>query len=209
MKFIPLVLGQEYTLTLHGQSAGTFSLDIQEQTGNTVTTSTTIADVPTTAQTTASLTITNGVADASSLTVDENGDGSTDIELTPSIGETTTYTAPVAEVAETSSGTSSGSKSTSHSTTEAVTVTVADSATVALAPTNTQTEKTTQTEPSIQSQTLAFGGEASVVPPPIPKEERTQTASVYDAFAPLAELIKSLLYNIWQGTLAFLKYFLL
>jgi len=211
VKYLIAPAGQEYTLTLHGQSAGTFSLDIQEQTGNTVTTSTTIADVPTTAQTTASLTITNSVADASSLTVDENGDGSTDIELTPVTGETTTYTAPVAEVTDTSSGTSSGSKSTSHSTTEAVTVTVADTATVTVtaAPTATQIEAVTQTEPSIQSQTLAFEGEASVVPSPSPKEDRTQTASVYDAFTPLAELIKSLLYNLWQGTLALLKYFLL
>lgn len=204
VKYLIAPSGQEYILSLHGQSEGTFSLDIQEQTGNTVTTSTTIAGVPTTAQTKASLTITNGVADASSLTVDEDGNGSTDIELTPAAGETTTYSAPAAEVADTSTGTSSGTRPTSQSSAELVTVATTNPATVFQTPAVAQSRKQAYTVVSTQIQDPIFEGTTASS---APKQSHTQTASVYDAFAPFAEFIKSLLYNLWSKALALVKYF--
>ena len=66
-----------YTLNMNGQASGTFSLDIQESSGGVITASTTIANVPTTASTLASLTISGGLDTVSVLTVDENGDGKT------------------------------------------------------------------------------------------------------------------------------------
>lgn len=204
VKYLIAPAGQEYTLALHGQAEGTFSLDIQEQTGNTVTTSTTIADVPTTAQTTATLTITNGVADASSLAVDEDGDGSTDIEVTPVAGETTSYTAPATEVTDTSSSTSSGSKSATQSATETATLAVADSTTVAQAPITLQVDTTTHTAPYTPYQLQTTEATTSVVASTTPTQ--TQTASVYDAFAPFTQWIKTLLYNIWTNFLRIITF---
>ena len=83
-----------YSLTMNGQSDGTFSLDIQESSGGIVTASSTIANVPTTANTLASLTISGGLDTASALTVDENGDGEDVITITPQIGETVNYEPP-------------------------------------------------------------------------------------------------------------------
>lgn len=206
VKYLIAPAGQKYTLALRGQSAGTFSLDIQEQTGNTVTTSTTIADVPTTAQTAASLTITNGVTDASSLTVDENGDGSTDIEMTPVIGETTTHTTPVTKVTETSSGRTSGSKSITQSSIKSNTVTVNETAT------DTQTLAISQGvaafygATSTLSQVHAVEATTSTAVSSTTEKNRTQTASVSDAFVPFTEWLKIVLYNLWKSMLYIIQH---
>ena len=94
VKYIIAPQGISYTLTLHGQDSGAFSLDIQEYSGGVVTSASTIANVPTTANTLASLTITNGLDTASALTVDKNGDGAGIISLTPKVGETVSYVEP-------------------------------------------------------------------------------------------------------------------
>ena len=90
----------EYQLTLHGLGSGMFSLDIQEQIGDTIVASTTIANVPVTTSTTASMTIHGSVANTSPLTVDEDGDGTTDITISPLTNEIVSYApalpAPVA-----------------------------------------------------------------------------------------------------------------
>jgi pimeloyl-ACP methyl ester carboxylesterase len=78
--------GQQYQLAIHGTSTEPFTLDIQEMVGNVVTASTTIADVPSTDKTVAVLSITNGIADASPLAVDTDGDGATDYSVSPVTG---------------------------------------------------------------------------------------------------------------------------
>jgi hypothetical protein len=88
VKYAIAAAGSTYKLVMKGQGNGTFSLDIQEQSGNTVTQTTTLADIPVTSSTLAALTITSGAIDASSLQVDENGDGSVDYELAPRVGRT-------------------------------------------------------------------------------------------------------------------------
>jgi pimeloyl-ACP methyl ester carboxylesterase len=206
VKYLIAPAGQKYTLALRGQSAGTFSLDIQEKLGNAVTTTTTISDVPTTSQTNASLTITNGVADASSLMVDENGDGSADFEIAPTIGETTAYTTSVVETVETNSGTTSGSKPITQSSTEVK----ADATVVLQAP--IPTTKVKAVAHSVPTFVLTQPSSVESVPDailsPTTEENHTQTASVYDAFLPFTEWIKSLLYNLLQGTITLIRHFL-
>jgi len=97
VKYLIAPADSQYQLTLHGQDSGTFSLDIQESSGGVVTASTTIANVPTTANTLASLTISDGLDTVSALTVDMNGDGEDVVTIAPKIGETVLYTAPAAE----------------------------------------------------------------------------------------------------------------
>ncbi len=91
VKYITVPQGSQYELTLHGQESGTFSLDIQESSGGVITASSTIASVPTTANTLVGLTISDGIDTASALTVDVNGDGTDIITLIPTVGETVNY----------------------------------------------------------------------------------------------------------------------
>ncbi|MCX6786236.1 MAG: right-handed parallel beta-helix repeat-containing protein [Candidatus Kaiserbacteria bacterium] len=113
VKYITVPEGGSYQLTMHGQDSGTFSLDMQETLGGIITASSTIANVPTTASTLASLTISNGIDTASVLTVDENGDGKNVANITPKVGETVIYDSSMM-VAPTSYTPSTGSRR-SHS----------------------------------------------------------------------------------------------
>jgi len=98
VKYVTVPEG-DYQLTMHGQASGTFSLDIQESSGGVVTTTSTIANVPTTASTLVSLTISGGIDTVSALTVDENGDGTDVMTVDFKSGETAVYT-PVLEEPE-------------------------------------------------------------------------------------------------------------
>lgn len=106
VKYLIAPAGAQYQLTMHGQSSGAFSLDIQESSGGTVTASSTIANVPTTASTLASLTVSGGLDSASPLTVDEHGDGKDILTIAPKNGETVAYTAPAPPVVPDTSTTS-------------------------------------------------------------------------------------------------------
>lgn len=83
------VAGSTYRLILKGTDSETASLDLQELRDDEVVASTTFADMQVTASTSATLTITNGITDATPLTVDENGDGVPDV-LLHTDGSTTT-----------------------------------------------------------------------------------------------------------------------
>jgi pimeloyl-ACP methyl ester carboxylesterase len=93
VKYVVVPEGDTYQLTMHGQSTGTFSLDIQETMGTTTTTST-LADLPTTASTTATLSVSGGVETVSPLIVDIDGDGKSDISIVPKPSETVYYDPP-------------------------------------------------------------------------------------------------------------------
>ncbi len=97
VKYVSVPGGGQYELTLRGQASGTFSLDMQESSGGVVTLSSTIANVPTTEGTLASLTISGGIETASPLSVDTDGDGVAEISLAPSPGETVSYEPPEPE----------------------------------------------------------------------------------------------------------------
>ncbi|MBU6214372.1 alpha/beta hydrolase [Patescibacteria group bacterium] len=90
VKYLIVPEGDEYLLTLHGQDAGAFSLDIEESQAGVVSRAATLADLPTTASTTATMTVSN-LDTHSDLTVDENGDGKNVFTLSPVVGQTVTY----------------------------------------------------------------------------------------------------------------------
>jgi hypothetical protein len=95
VKFVIAPEGPDYSLTMHGQAAGTFSLDVQEMDGDTVTQTDTVANVPTTAETVATLAISESTT--SSLIVDEDGDGTADITLPFIADETVSYEPPASD----------------------------------------------------------------------------------------------------------------
>jgi pimeloyl-ACP methyl ester carboxylesterase len=86
VKYVTVPEG-EYRLALHGQSAGTFSLDMEDSSGVV----TTLANVPATANTLATLAVSGGTL--SPMMIDENGDGETMI-ITPRAGEVVSYKPP-------------------------------------------------------------------------------------------------------------------
>ncbi|MDB5265056.1 MAG: Lecithin-cholesterol acyltransferase [Parcubacteria group bacterium] len=80
-----------YELVMRGQAEGTFSLDIQEKSDDLIVATSTIADVPATANTIATMHIHGSISEAFPLAVDEDGDGTIDIEIPLTIGSTTVY----------------------------------------------------------------------------------------------------------------------
>ncbi len=103
VQYIIAPQGPEYRLVLNGLDVGTFSLDIQEVEGGSVTRQTILANIPTTENTLVTLNIGDGIESTSLLEVDEDGDGVIDITLQPLVGETVIYEEPEPEVPEESS----------------------------------------------------------------------------------------------------------
>lgn len=200
VKYILAPAGQQYELKMQGLSSGEFSLDIQELTGNTVSSSATIADIPTTASTVATLTITNGISDASSLKVDGDGNGSTDIDISPEQGETVLYSPSLSTEATTpESGSGHSSAVTSPSISieedapvEEILAVVSDTPLVAMIPpAKTQLSETETPEVNVVSQEDV---------------DQTQTASAYDAVGgKVIQWFETLLYNIWRTVISFIS----
>ncbi|MHB1163293.1 MAG: lipase/acyltransferase domain-containing protein [Minisyncoccota bacterium] len=91
VKYVTVPEGGAYELTMHGLSSGVFSLDMQERIGDTITASSTIADVPTTASTTVTMAIPSDVSTLLPVNVDENGDGKIDSVIIPKLGNTVIF----------------------------------------------------------------------------------------------------------------------
>jgi parallel beta-helix repeat protein len=89
VKYISVPLSSNLHLAMNGYATGSFTLDIEEVQGETSIAKTTFAAVPSQVGTIATLDIpaNGGIASSSPLSVDENGDGTIDITLTPKIGE--------------------------------------------------------------------------------------------------------------------------
>ncbi len=88
LKYIRVLAGVPLHLSLRGYAAGSFTLDMKEFLGDTVTASATFAGIPSFVGTTAAIDIPNGnIASSSPLSVDENGDGIADFSLAPKLGE--------------------------------------------------------------------------------------------------------------------------
>jgi hypothetical protein len=95
VKYISVPEGATYHLIMHGQSAGDFSLDVQES-DDTQSTTSTIANVPTTPNTIATMDIDSaGIGTDTPLRVDEDGTGTTSITIPLADGTTTFYKSPV------------------------------------------------------------------------------------------------------------------
>jgi hypothetical protein len=95
--------GTPITLNLDGYAAGSFTLDMQEIDGaNTVLASSTLSAIPSTADTLAKIAFSDGtLQNASSLSLDYDGDGATDFSLEPMLGEEVVFdiTPPEAVIA--------------------------------------------------------------------------------------------------------------
>jgi len=91
VKYVTVPSGAVYKLTMHGQNVGIFSLDIQAAQGNTITASTTLANMPTTASTTVTMQVPANTSTFAPLVIDENGDGIPDASVTPTVGATTLF----------------------------------------------------------------------------------------------------------------------
>ena len=82
-KYLGLPAGISYTINLKGLGMGTFTFEITPVTGGVEGTTTSYADIPVSASTTATTTI-NAFGQLGSLALDQNGDGKTDTIVTPS-----------------------------------------------------------------------------------------------------------------------------
>lgn len=202
VKYVIAPAGTEYELVLNGQADGVFSLDIQEQEASTSTT-TTIANVPTTSHTVARLSITNGITDASQLYVDLDGDNNTDIQIAPTAGDTTQYS-PVSiseskNTRRTTSSINTNYASSPAAPTPSLIIPSPIAATQKSPPINANDGSRLRNE-----QVTASTTEQSMANADTQDSYISQTASVYNAMASLTEWIKTLMYNIWKALLAFI-----
>ncbi|OGZ07906.1 MAG: hypothetical protein A3C13_04525 [Candidatus Lloydbacteria bacterium RIFCSPHIGHO2_02_FULL_50_11] len=81
-------------IIMNGYATGTFTFSAQELAGDTLIASTTWKDVPTMPTTSVVLNITSDIATISSMFIDEDGDGTTDITLAPKLNDTVTIPRP-------------------------------------------------------------------------------------------------------------------
>jgi len=89
VKYISVPASSNLSLSMQGYEAGSFTLDIEEIQGDTITASTTFAGVPSSTSTIATVNIPNGnLASSSPLVIDKDGDGNIDITLNLKLGET-------------------------------------------------------------------------------------------------------------------------
>lgn len=91
VKYVTVPAGSTYQLTMHGQSSGTFTLDAQETSGGTVVASSTIAGVPTTVNTMVTMDIQPDQPTLSPMSIDKDGDGTTDVTITPRLNDTVVF----------------------------------------------------------------------------------------------------------------------
>ncbi|MEK7144313.1 MAG: hypothetical protein AAB794_00405 [Patescibacteria group bacterium] len=92
VQFISVPTSLNTRLVMTGYAEGSFSLDAEEVSGGAVVASTTFAGIPSTASAVVMMDIpAGGLASVGPLTVDENGDGTTDFTLAPKVGDTVTF----------------------------------------------------------------------------------------------------------------------
>jgi pimeloyl-ACP methyl ester carboxylesterase len=193
----------EYDVVMNGKSSGTFSLDVQTLSGTEVTSSFTLADVPATEDTVATISVSSDLTQSSSLQVDENGDGTTDLELSPEIDVTTVFEpAAVAVEEDSETSTSRSTRVKEIGATNVPPLAVAQVVVQSLAPRSptkplvlaTQNEGTNPVREVVSVEINSLEGVLPLT------QTRTQTASAYDALG--TEIMKWLgdvLYNFWEN----------
>lgn len=195
----------EYTVSMRGKASGTFSLDIQSLSGDTVTSSLSIADVPTTEKTVATVFVGSDLEETGSLVVDLDGDGNTEIEIQPEAEATVLYTEPPQA---TESDTDQGSQRSSSRT-----VTTANAPSVSsepVPPSTTPPGPVTippETKPFVANSDTSVADASVANAPPqrdlLPRENidsRSLTASVYDSVgADFVNWISDMLYNFFKS----------
>src|SRR3989344_4213429 len=110
VQFISVPANTHPTVHLTGYAAGSFTLEVEETTGDTTIASTTFAGIPSATSTVASMTFADGtIANASPLIVDENGDGAAEITLQAAVNGTVLPPKPPLTVTADSATTTLGS----------------------------------------------------------------------------------------------------
>lgn len=92
-------------LKLDGYDTGTFTLEVEEFSGDESLGKVTFKDVPTTSDTHVSLDTTDGLGTLSTLRIDEDGDGDEDFHLQPRVGDPVVFDATAPTTTHTLSGT--------------------------------------------------------------------------------------------------------
>jgi hypothetical protein len=89
LKYIEAPASTTLRLVLNGYASGSFTLDVEKKLGEATIASTTFAAIPSSTSTVATITVPQGVSieDMSTLVVDVDGNGTTDIALTPTLGD--------------------------------------------------------------------------------------------------------------------------
>ncbi len=90
VKYVATPAFRPYRVDIQGTTAGSFTLDVEEWIKDSRVATRTISDVPVRPGTRATLSITDGIGDASPLEVDTDGDGVTDLSIALTTG-TVTY----------------------------------------------------------------------------------------------------------------------
>jgi pimeloyl-ACP methyl ester carboxylesterase len=88
VEFITVPADGSYSVSITDMSPGEVTFDMQDRNGGDVTATSTIAAIPVTASSVVSATIENTIGSTSPLDVDENGDGTVDLSITPVLGTT-------------------------------------------------------------------------------------------------------------------------
>lgn len=94
VKYLFVDTSASFRIVMEGTGTGAFTFVVSELQGNNVVASTTFSDIPVTPQTLVSMTISAGLASASDMSVDTDGDGAIDSQYASSTGD---LVAPPAE----------------------------------------------------------------------------------------------------------------
>jgi pimeloyl-ACP methyl ester carboxylesterase len=101
VQYISVPANVSPTVHLSGISTGSFTLDVDQKSGDATVASTTFSGIPSATSTQASITFTDGtIANASLLAIDYNGDGATDISVKPQLGKIVTLPSPLTITAD-------------------------------------------------------------------------------------------------------------
>ncbi len=206
VKYIIAPVG-DYNVVMKGKSSGLFTLDVQTMSGSDVTSWFTLADVPTTQSTVATISVSGDLARASSLRVDENGDGVTDLELSPKINDTFIFEPVVVAVVEENVETSTSGSTRVRKTValNAAPPTIIQEAVPVVIP------KTVIKPPVVIAQAeeenivrdivaIEVHSSKEIERVPSNTQTRTQTASAYDAVGnDFMNWLADVLYNLWNN----------
>lgn len=182
----------DYQVRLNGKDSGTFSLDIQQMSGDAIESFVTFSEIPTTANTAANLNVSGDLSSIGSLEVDTDGDGQIDIELAPVLNESVTVTqAPSKET---------NNPSTNQKPRSSTPV--------------TQTLETQETEPPLDTQILEVShveetevASQQTVETELPElnlHQPSTTSLSREMHNSLMHSLVQLLYNLWQSIIRFL-----
>lgn len=192
----------EYDVVMNGKSSGIFSLDVQTVADGEVTNSFTLADIPTSEDTIATISVSDDLTQSSSLQIDGDGDGTTDLELSPEIDETTIFEPVLVTVAEEDTETTSKSTQVKKAETLNAEPIAVMQEVIPVVASRTQSKPpvmAAQVEEATTAReifSIEVRSQESIEGPP----SRTQTASAYDAVGTeLMNWLGDVLYNFWEN----------